>query len=217
MSASMFSSVEQAPRDPILGLTEAYVADTRPAKINLGVGVYYDENGKVPLLAAVRQAERAWLESAPTRGYLPIEGIAGYNAAAQKLLFGEGATVIAEGRVATFECLGGTGALKVGADFLKRLNPEATVWISDPSWENHRALFEAAGFKVQSYPYYDADTHGVNFDAMLTRLGAIAAGSIVVLHACCHNPTGVDLNADQWKQVVELLERRELVPFLDCA
>lgn len=217
MRDSMFSSVELAPRDPILGMTEAFNADTRPAKINLGVGVYCDENGKIPLLAAVRQAERARLESAPTRGYLPIEGIAGYNAAVQKLLFREDSPVIAEGRVATFECLGGTGALKVGADFLKRLNPEATVWISDPSWENHRALFEAAGFKVQSYPYYDAATHGLNFEAMLARLGAIASGSIVVLHACCHNPTGVDLNPQQWAQVVDLLQRRGLVPFLDCA
>ncbi len=217
MSVSVFSNVELAPRDPILGLTEAYNADSRPNKVNLGVGVYCDENGKIPLLAAVREAERVRLESAPTRGYLPIEGIAGYNAAVQQLLFGKDAALIAQGRIATFECLGGTGALKVGADFLKRLNPDATVWISDPSWENHRALFESAGFKVQSYPYYDAASHGVNFDAMLARLGALASGSIVVLHACCHNPTGVDLSPDQWKQVVELLERRALVPFLDCA
>ena len=217
MSVSVFSNVELAPRDPILGLTEAYQADTRPNKVNLGVGVYCDENGKIPLLAAVREAERVRLESAPTRGYLPIEGIAGYNAAVQQLLFGKDAALITQGRIATFECLGGTGALKVGADFLKRLNPDATVWISDPSWENHRALFESAGFKVQSYPYYDAATHGVSFDAMLARLGALASGSIVVLHACCHNPTGVDLSAEQWKQVVELLERRALVPYLDCA
>ncbi|MCL4746229.1 MAG: aspartate/tyrosine/aromatic aminotransferase [Burkholderiaceae bacterium] len=213
----MFSDVELAPRDPILGLTEAFNADSRPMKVNLGAGVYSDDNGRIPLLAAVRNAERARLESAPARGYLPIEGIAGYNLAVQHLLFGQDSPVLAEGRVATFECLGGTGALRVGADFLKRLRPEATVWISDPSWENHRALFESAGFRVQSYPYYDASTHGLDFDAMLARLGAIAGGSIVVLHACCHNPTGVDLAPEQWDRVIEVLQRRELVPFLDCA
>ena len=193
----MFSAVEMAPRDPILGLTEAFVADTRPNKVNLGVGVYYDDNGKVPLLAAVREAEKARIESAPARSYVPIEGIATYNSAVQKLLFGEGSTVLDMGRVATFECLGGTGALKVGGDFLRRIHPQAELWISDPSWENHRALFEAAGFKVNAYPYYDAATHGVKFDEMLACMATMPAGSIVVLHACCHNPTGVDLSDAQ--------------------
>ncbi|MEK9776161.1 MAG: amino acid aminotransferase [Quisquiliibacterium sp.] len=217
MSASMFSTVEMAPRDPILGLTEAFVADPRPNKVNLGVGVYYDDNGKVPLLAAVRQAEKVRVESAPARNYLPIDGIATYNTAVQQLLFGKDSALLAAGRVATFECLGGTGALKVGADFLRRLNPNAELWISDPSWENHRALFEAAGFKVSAYPYYDAASHGVKFKDMLACLAAMPAGSIVVLHACCHNPTGVDLNTDQWKQVVEAVAQRGLVAFLDCA
>ncbi|HWS75408.1 MAG TPA: amino acid aminotransferase [Quisquiliibacterium sp.] len=217
MSQPLFASVEMAPRDPILGLTEAYNADTRTTKVNLGVGVYYDDNGKIPLLAAVREAEKARLESAPARGYLPIEGIAGYNAAVQQLLFGANSPLLAAGRVATFEALGGTGGLKIGADFLKRLRPNAEVWISDPSWENHRALFEAAGFKVNAYPYYDAATQGVNFDAMLACLNGLPENSIVVLHACCHNPTGVDLTADQWPRVVEAVKARGLIAFLDCA
>ncbi len=213
----MFASVEMAPRDPILGLTEAFVADTRPTKVNLGVGVYTDDNGKVPLLAAVRQAEADRAANPSARGYLPIEGMAGYNQAVQQLLFGKDAAVLAEGRVATFETLGGTGGLKVGADFLRRMLPGAEVWISDPSWENHRALFEAAGFKVNAYPYYDADTHGVKFDAMLACLNGLPAGSIVVLHACCHNPTGVDLDAGQWAKVLDAVKARGLMAFLDCA
>jgi len=217
MSQSLFAAVEMAPRDPILGLTEAFNADARASKVNLGVGVYYDDNGKLPLLAAVREAEKSRLESAPARGYLPIEGIPGYNAAVQQLLFGQDSPLLAAGRVATFEALGGTGGLKIGADFLKRLYPEAGVWISDPSWENHRALFEAAGFKVNAYPYYDADTHGVKFDAMLACLNGLPAGSIVVLHACCHNPTGVDLDAGQWAKVLDAVKARGLMAFLDCA
>ena len=217
MSASMFSAVEMAPRDPILGLTEAFNADTRATKVNLGVGVYYDDNGKVPLLAAVREAEKARVESAPARGYLPIEGIGGYNTAVQQLLFGKDSPLLAAGRVATFECLGGTGALKVGADFLRRLYPQSEIWISDPSWENHRALFEAAGFKVNAYPYYEPVTHGVKFDEMLACLNGLPANAIVVLHACCHNPTGVDLAAGQWEQVVGAVRARGLVAFIDCA
>ncbi len=217
MSASMFSAVEMAPRDPILGLTEAFNADARPTKVNLGVGVYYDDKGKIPLLAAVREAEKARIESAPARGYLPIEGIGGYNVAVQQLLFGKDSPLLPTGRVATFECLGGTGALKVGADFLKRLYPQSEIWISDPSWENHRALFEAAGFKVNTYPYYDAASHGVKFDEMLGCLNGLPANAIVVLHACCHNPTGVDITADQWPQVVRAVQSRGLVAFIDCA
>jgi aromatic-amino-acid transaminase len=217
MSQSMFAAVQLAPRDPILGLTEAFNADPRTNKVNLGVGVYYDDNGKLPLLAAVREAEKARLDSAPARGYLPIEGFGAYNQAVQQLLFGKDSPLLAAGRVATFEALGGTGGLRIGADFLKRLDPAAQVWISDPSWENHRALFEAAGFTVNSYPYYDAATHGVNFAGMLAALNAMPAGAIVVLHACCHNPTGVDLTIDQWKQVVAAVQARGLVAFLDIA
>jgi aromatic-amino-acid transaminase len=213
----MFSAVEMAPRDPILGLTEAFNADPRAAKVNLGVGIYYDDSGRIPLLEAVRRAERARIDAAPARGYLPIEGFGAYNQAVQKLLFGAASPLIAAGRVATFEALGGTGALRVGADFLRRLYPRAGVWISDPSWENHRALFEAAGFTVQAYPYYDAATHGLRFDAMLEALRGLPEHSIVVLHACCHNPTGVDLNAAQWDAVVSMVRERGLVAYLDMA
>jgi aromatic-amino-acid transaminase len=214
---SLFSAVELAPRDPILGLNEAYNADARATKVNLGVGVYTNEEGKIPLLRAVREAEKARVEAGLPRGYLPIEGIAAYDAAVQKLLLGDDSPLIAAGRVVTAQAIGGTGALKIGADFLKRVNPAAKVAISDPSWENHRALFESAGFEVVAYPYYDAQTNGVNFEAMLSALNGYAAGTVVVLHACCHNPTGVDLTIDQWKQVIEVVKARELVPFLDIA
>ena len=214
---SLFSAVELAPRDPILGLNEAFNADTRPTKVNLGVGVYTNEEGKIPLLRAVADAEKARVAAGLPRGYLPIDGIAAYDAAVQKLLLGKDSVLIAAGRVVTAQAIGGTGALKLGADFLRTLNPNAKVAISDPSWENHRALFETAGFKVEAYPYYDAATHGVNFDAMLAALNSYEAGTIVVLHACCHNPTGVDLNDAQWAQVVEVVKARQLVPFLDIA
>jgi aromatic-amino-acid transaminase len=214
---TLFSAVELAPRDPILGLNEAFGSDTRPDKVNLGVGVYYDENGHVPLLQAVRAAEHARVAADLPRGYLPIDGIALYDQAVQRLLFGDASPLLAERRVVTAQALGGTGALKVGADFLKRLNPDVPVAISDPSWENHRALFEAAGFDVVSYPYYDAASRGVNFDGMLTALAALPRQSVVVLHACCHNPTGVDLSLEQWKQVVETVRAHDLVPFLDIA
>ncbi|WP_186103938.1 amino acid aminotransferase [Burkholderia gladioli] len=214
---SLFSAVELAPRDPILGLNEAFNADARPTKVNLGVGVYTNEEGKIPLLRAVADAEKARVAAGLPRGYLPIDGIAAYDAAVQKLLLGKDSALIAAGRVVTAQAIGGTGALKIGADFLRTLNPSAKVAISDPSWENHRALFETAGFKVEAYPYYDAATHGVNFDAMLAALNSYEAGTIVVLHACCHNPTGVDLNDAQWAQVVEVVKARQLVPFLDIA
>lgn len=217
MSASLFANVEMAPRDPILGLNEAYNADQRPGKVNLGVGVYYDDNGKIPLLAAVREAEKARLEAAPPRGYLPIEGPAAYNSAVQNLVFGAGADLVAAGRVVTVEALGGTGALKVGADFLRRLLPQAGAWISDPSWENHRALFESSGFTVGTYAYFDATTRGVDFPTMRTALAGLPAGSVVVLHACCHNPTGADLTEAQWQEVVAACRERALVPFLDIA
>ncbi|MBL8422695.1 MAG: aspartate/tyrosine/aromatic aminotransferase [Candidatus Accumulibacter phosphatis] len=217
MTASVFAAVEMAPRDPILGLTEAFNADTRATKVNLGVGVYLDDSGKIPLLGAVRTAEKARLEALPPRGYQPIDGPVAYNQAVQRLLFGEGSALLQEGRVLTIEALGGTGALKVGADYLRRLLPDATVFISDPSWENHRALFEYAGFAVQTYPYYDSLTRGVNFDAMIAGLNALPAGSIVVLHACCHNPTGADLDAAQWGAVIDVIGARGLVAFVDMA
>jgi len=216
-NSPLFANVELAPRDPILGLTEGFNADTRPNKVNLGVGVYYDDNGKIPLLAAVRSAEKTRLEAMPARGYQPIEGLALYNQSVQKLLFGADSPLLADGRVVTLEALGGTGALKVGADFLKRLLPDAHVYISDPSWENHRALFESAGFVVENYPYYDAATRGVNFSAMKATLGELPANSIVILHACCHNPTGADLSDAQWREVVEIARERRLVPFIDMA
>ena len=214
---SLFSAVEMAPRDPILGLNEAFNADTRPNKVNLGVGVYYNEEGRIPLLRAVAEAEQARIAAHAPRGYLPIEGIAAYDAAVQKLLFGEQSALVAEGRVVTAQALGGTGALKVGADFLKRLLPDAVVAISNPSWENHRALFESAGFPVQNYAYYDAATHGIDRAAMLADLEQLPARSIVVLHACCHNPTGVDLEVADWKRILEILQAREHVPFIDLA
>ena len=217
MTTSIFAAVEMAPRDPILGLNESFNADTRSTKVNLGVGVYFDDNGKIPLLNAVKVAEKARLESMPPRGYQAIEGLAAYNQAVQTLLFGKDSALLAEGRVVTAEALGGTGALKLGADYLKRLLPNATVYISDPSWENHRALFESAGFPVDTYPYYDAATRGVNFEGMKAKLGSLAAGSIIVLHACCHNPTGADLNEAQWRETIEIIRARGLIAFIDMA
>ncbi len=215
--SSIFAAVEMAPRDPILGLTEGFNADTRSTKVNLGVGVYYDDNGKIPLLTAVKAAEKARLEAMPPRGYQPIEGLAAYNGAVQKLMFGADSPIVTEARAVTVEALGGTGALKVGADWLKRLFPAAKVMISDPSWENHRALFESAGFTVENYPYYDPATRGVNFAGMKASLASQPANTIVVLHACCHNPTGADMSADEWKQVVEVVRERNLVAFIDMA
>jgi len=216
-SASLFGAIEMAPRDPILGITEAFNADTNPNKTNLGVGVYYDDNGKVPLLECVRKAEAMLMEQQSPRTYLPIEGLAAYDKAVQELVFGADSAVIQERRAVTVQALGGTGALKIGADFLKRFAPGAAVYISDPSWENHRALFESAGFTVNNYAYYDAATHGVNFAGMAAALKAMPRGSIVVLHACCHNPTGADLTAAQWDEVVKLVSDGGLVPFLDMA
>ncbi|MEI7445624.1 MAG: amino acid aminotransferase [Burkholderiales bacterium] len=217
MASSPFSAVPMAARDPILGLNEAFAADTRPTKVNLGVGVYCDDAGKIPLLAAVKRAEAERTAAAPARGYLPIDGIVQYNKAVQSLLFGPASPLVTGQRVATVQALGGTGALKVGADLLKRFVPDAKVLISDPSWENHRALFESAGFPVETYPYYDAESHGVRFDAMLAALKASPANTVVVLHACCHNPTGVDLTVGQWDQVVEACTAGGLIPFLDIA
>ena len=217
MTSSIFSAVEMAPRDPILGLNEAFNADSRTTKVNLGVGVYFDDNGKIPLLNAVKAAEKTRLEAMPPRGYQPIDGLVAYNQAVQTLLFGKESPLLASGQVITAEALGGTGALKVGADYLKRLLPEAAVYISDPSWENHRALFESAGFTVNSYPYYDAATRGVNFAGMKATLNTLPAGSIIVLHACCHNPTGADLSEAQWRETIDVVRARGLIPFIDMA
>ena len=214
---SLFTAVEMAPRDPILGLNEQFNADTNPHKVNLGVGVYYDDNGKLPLLECVQAAEKQMMEAPKARGYLPIDGIAAYDAAVKNLVFGADSEPVKSGRIATVQALGGTGGLKVGADFLKRINPGAKVLISDPSWENHRALFSQAGFTVEAYPYYNAARRGIDFDGMLTALKMAPEGTIVVLHACCHNPTGYDITPDQWDQVIAALKERKLVPFLDMA
>ena len=214
---TLFSAVELAPRDPILGLNEQFAADPNPAKVNLGVGMYYDENGKLPLLKCVAAAEQAMAEAPKARGYLPIDGIAAYDRAVQSLVFGDDCAAVKDQRIATVQALGGTGGLKVGADFLRRLNPSAGVLISDPSWENHRALFTGAGFEVATYPYYDEQARGVRFDAMLATLNAAPRGTVVVLHACCHNPTGYDLTPAQWDQVVQSASSQGWVPYLDMA
>jgi aromatic-amino-acid transaminase len=214
---SLFTAVEMAPRDPILGLNEQFAADTNPNKVNLGVGVYFDDNGKLPLLECVQSAEKAMMDKPTARGYLPIDGIASYDAAVKSLVFGADSEPVTSGRVATVQGIGGTGGLKIGADFLKKVSPTAKVMISDPSWENHRALFTNAGFQVDSYAYYDAEKRGVNFDGMLASLNAAAAGTIVVLHACCHNPTGYDITAAQWDQVIAVVKAKSLTPFLDMA
>lgn len=214
---SLFNAVEMAPRDPILGLNEQFNADTNPNKVNLGVGVYYDDNGKLPLLECVQKAEKLMAEAPKARGYLPIDGIAAYDAAVKNLVFGAGSEPVKSGRVATVQALGGTGGLKIGADFLRKINPQAKVLISDPSWENHRALFTQAGFAVESYPYYNAAKRGIDFDGMLTALNMAPAGTVAVLHACCHNPTGYDITPAQWDQVIATVKSRKLVPFLDMA
>ena len=217
MTSTLFAQVERAPRDPILGLTESFNADTRADKVNLGVGVYYDDNGKLPLLKCIKDAEAKRVASAPARGYQPIEGAAAYNQAVQTLLFGASSQILADQKVITIEALGGTGALKVGADYLRRLIPKAKVAISDPSWENHRALFEMAGFEVVNYRYYDSSSRGLDFEGMIKSIEALPAGTILVLHACCHNPTGVDLSDAQWAQVIATIQSKGHVPFLDMA
>ncbi len=214
---SLFSAVEMAPRDPILGLNEQYNADTNPAKVNLGVGVYFDDNGKLPLLQCVQAFEKTMMDKPTPRGYLPIDGIAAYDAAVKGLVFGTDSEPVKSGRIATVQAIGGTGGLKIGADFLKRLNPDAKVMISDPSWENHRALFTNAGFVVESYRYYDDKTRGLDFAGMLADLNAAPVGTIVLLHACCHNPTGYDISPAQWDEVIAVVKDKFLVPFLDMA
>lgn len=214
---SLFTAVEMAPRDPILGLNEQFSADSNPNKVNLGVGVYFDDNGKLPLLECVQAAEKAMMEKPTARGYLPIDGIAAYDNGVKALVFGAESDVVKSGRVATVQAIGGTGGLKIGADFLKKLNPNAKVLISNPSWENHKAIFTNAGFEVGTYSYYDAATRSIDFAAMLADLNAAAAGTVVVLHACCHNPTGYDITAAQWDEVIAVVKAKGLVAFLDMA
>ncbi len=216
-AVSFFANVELVPGDPILGLTEAYNADSRPTKVNLGVGIYYDESGRIPLLRAVKQIEQQLAGEAKPRGYLPIDGLPAYTQATRELVFGKDSPLLAAGRVATSQTIGGSGALRVGADLLHRLLPHATIAISNPSWENHRAVFGAAGFEVVEYAYFDPATHGVDFAGMLADLNKLQPGTVVLLHACCHNPTGADLTVTQWKQVAELLKERQLFPFIDMA
>jgi aromatic-amino-acid transaminase len=214
---NLFSSVQLAPKDPIFGLTEAYTADQRPTKVNLGVGVYYTDEGKVPLLKAVLEAEKEIVAKESPRAYIPIEGPNPYNSAVQNLLFGANSALIKDGRVVTAECLGGTGALRVGGDFVKRLDTGAPAAISAPSWENHRGIFESAGYQVLEYTYFDPKTRGVDFDGMVKSLESFPAKTLVILHACCHNPTGADLTTEQWKKIISICQTRQLIPFLDIA
>jgi len=214
---NLFSSVQLAPKDPIFGLTEAYTADQRPGKVNLGVGVYYTDEGRVPLLKAVLEAEKEVVAKQSPRAYIPIEGPNPYNSAVQNLLFGADSPLIQEGRVVTAECLGGTGALRVGGDFVKRLDTNAPAAISAPSWENHRGIFESAGYQVLEYAYFDPKTRGVDFEGMVKALESFPAKTLVILHACCHNPTGADLTPEQWKKIISICQTRQLIPFLDIA
>jgi aromatic-amino-acid transaminase len=214
---SMFSTVEMAPKDPIFGLIEQFNQDSNPSKVNLAIGVYCDDNGKLPLLKCVQEAEKRIAADPKARGYLPMDGIVAYDNAVKALVFGADSAIVKAGRVGTAQSIGGTGGLKIGADFLKKYYPASKLLISDPSWENHRALFTNAGFAVESYPYYDAAKRGINFDGMLAALNAAAPKTIVLLHACCHNPTGYDLTPAQWEQVIAVIKAKDLVSFLDMA
>lgn len=214
---SLFNHIDEAPKDPIFGITELFNKDPNPRKINLSVGVYLNDEGKIPLLQSVQQATKYGLETQKPHAYLPIQGLPTYCTAVQSLLFGDQLTHTMQDRLVTVQTLGGTGGLKVGADFLKAYYPNAMVAISNPSWENHRALFEFAGFPVVDYTYYDPTIHGVNFEGMLDSLSALPSQSIVVLHACCHNPTGIDLSIAQWARVIDVCRKQQLTPFLDMA
>jgi len=213
----MFEHVEPFAGDPILSLNEDFQKDPRPHKINLSIGIYFDDAGRIPVLDSVRRAEREVCERDAPKPYLPIEGAANFRSEVQKLLFGAGHEAIASARVATIQSVGSSGGLKVGADFIARWLPTSGVWVSDPSWENHRSMFEGAGIAVHSYPYYDAATGGLAFDAMCAALRGLPRKSVVLLHACCHNPTGVDLTRAQWNALIPLLAEHELVPYLDLA
>ena len=213
----MFKHLEPYAGDPILSLNEAFHADPRPHKVNLSIGIYFDDEGRIPVLGCVHEAEARMLAAAGPKPYLPIEGAASMRSAVQALLFGAGHEAVTSGRVATLQTVGSSGGLRVGADFIKRWLPGSGVWVSDPSWDNHRAMFEGAGLAVHPYPYYDAGSGGLKFEAMQATLGALPARSVVLLHACCHNPTGVDLTDAQWQQLLPLLRERELLPYLDIA
>lgn len=213
----MFEHVEPYAGDPIFALVDAFNADKRPHKVNLSIGIYFDEAGRLPVLASVREAESRLLAAGGPKPYLPMEGAADARRAVQALLFGAQHEAITSGRVATIQSVGSSGGLKVGADFLKRWFPASEVWISDPSWDNHRSMFEGSGFTVKAYPYYDAATGGVRFDAMLEAIERLPARTVVLLHACCHNPTGVDLTPAQWDRLIPVLKRREVIAYLDLA
>lgn len=213
----MWKEIEAAPADAILGLTEAFKKDENPLKVNLGVGVYKDDQGATPILNCIKQAERRMVEEQATKGYLPIPGDAAYGSGVQKLLFGAGSEVIQSKRAATIHSPGGTGGLRVGADLIKKFKPEAKIWVSTPTWANHKGIFTAAGYAIEDYPYYDKATKGVDFDAMLAALKQVSAGDVVLLHVCCHNPTGVDLSESQWEQVVQVATEAGWLPFLDFA
>lgn len=213
----MFKHLQQYAGDPIFGLNDAFHRNTHPRKINLTIGLYYDEAGRIPILPSVAAVERRLVDDPAPRVYLPMEGLQGYRDAVQRVVFGADSQAVAEGRVATIQTLGGTGALKVGADFLKGAYPDSEVWISDPAWDNHHAIFGGAGFPTRSYPYYDPATKGLAFDAMMECLRGLPSRTIVLLHPCCHNPTGVDLSREQWEEVIAVLGERGLIPFLDIA
>jgi len=213
----MWKEIEAAPADAILGLTEAFKKDENPLKVNLGVGVYKDDQGATPILNCIKQAERRMVEEQATKGYLPIPGDAAYGSGVQKLLFGADSEVIQSKRAATIHSPGGTGGLRVGADLIKKFKPEAKIWVSTPTWANHKGIFTAAGYAIEDYPYYDKATKGVDFDAMLAALKQVPAGDVVLLHVCCHNPTGVDLSESQWEQVVQVATEAGWLPFLDFA
>ena len=213
----MFQHLDPYAGDPILSLNEAYGNDPRPNKINLSIGIYFDDAGHIPVLGCVREAEAQLLAEGAAKPYLPIEGAPACRRAVQQLLFGADHEAVKSNRIATLQTVGSSGGLKVGADFLKRWFPGSGVWVSDPTWDNHRAMFEGAGFTVSTYPYYDAATGGLKFDAMLSTLRGLPAKSIVLLHACCHNPTGVDLTPAQWEELIPVLRERELLPYLDLA
>lgn len=213
----MFQHVEAYPGDPILSLNEAFGKDPRPNKINLSIGIYFDDAGKIPMLPSVRAAELKVVAEAGARPYLPMEGAANFRTAVQHLLFGADHVAVKEGRIVTLQMVGSSGGLKIGGDFIKRYFPASAMLVSDPTWDNHRAVFEGSGITVKTYPYYDAATGGLRFDAMLEALKAADKKSIVLLHACCHNPTGVDLTQAQWQALVPVLKERELIPFLDLA
>jgi aromatic-amino-acid transaminase len=213
----MFEHIEPYGGDPILSLNEDFGRDPRPHKINLSIGMYFDDAGRIPVMAAAREAETAMLQDIGARPYQPMEGAANYRQAVQNLLFGSQHEAVTSGRMATIQTLGGSGGLKVGGDFLKRYFPSSNVWVSDPTWDNHRAMFEGAGFEVSTYPYYDAATGGLRFADMLAAFEALPEQSIVLLHACCHNPTGVDLSAAQWAELIPVIAKRRLIPYVDIA